>query len=538
MGHAFLTRNPLLTPEFFAARNTVDESVVELNQGVPFSLLDCPGKFTVQVATFKGHVIIKQDEIREIQEGRKDFSSKLAQAAEKADKLTRALRYLGYEAYQFHDHSASIVTVGSFTFVGTPRSDGPPEINPDIHKIMKIFAAQSPTVLPGQPVPVTPLKTLVNIPFDVQPIPVLVPKRPIHVRAEEQYRIGPSGPASLKGQGLGVMPRRVASNTEAVNSDSFLDIVASVVSIMIIMVVMEGVRIENAPVQVAIPANPATDALKKDLLAEQSLRGDVLRTAAEIENVQQETAARTAECNTLAAMVATVEHAIEDHRRQLDSGEQVDFDLARNLSESEQQLRQLAQQREQAEHASGKPVVVESYPTPLSRAVDGPEAHLLISNGRVVFIPLEPLLTQLQESARRESHTLIDQSEVSDTIGPVDGFRLKYTLARLDVAPSVENRGRGGSYVRLQRWSLIPTTNDLGEPVRLALTEGSDFYAVLSKLLPGRTTITIWVYPDGFAAFRQVRKELYHRGYTIAARPLPQGELISGSPDGSKSAAQ
>ena len=37
-----------------------------------------------------------------------------------------------------------------------------------------------------------------------------------------------------------IMPRFAKENTEAVNPDSFLDIVASVVSIMIIMVVMEG----------------------------------------------------------------------------------------------------------------------------------------------------------------------------------------------------------------------------------------------------------------------------------------------------------
>ena len=59
--------------------------------------------------------------------------------------------------------------------------------------------------------------------------------------------------------------------------------------------------------------------------------------------------------------------------------------------------------------------------------------------------------------------------------------------------------------------------------MRLALQEGSDFRQALAKILPGRTTITIWVYPDGFDAFRQIRKELYRLGYAIAARPLPPG---------------
>ena len=178
MGHAFVTTNPLLPPEYFAPKSGLDDLVLALNKDVPYSLLECPGKYTVQVATFKGQVIIKQDEIKAIQNGDKEMKSELGQAAEKADKLTTALRLKGYEAYQFHDHQASIVTVGSFDSVGTPRSDGRIEINPEIHKIMKTFGAE-PTTLPGQTVPVTPLKTLIGIPFDIQPRPVQVPKRSI-----------------------------------------------------------------------------------------------------------------------------------------------------------------------------------------------------------------------------------------------------------------------------------------------------------------------------------------------------------------------
>ena len=68
MGHAMITRNPLLPEEYFVAKG-LDPDVIAMNQGVPYSLLDCPGKFTVQVATFKGKVVIKQEEIRDIEEG-------------------------------------------------------------------------------------------------------------------------------------------------------------------------------------------------------------------------------------------------------------------------------------------------------------------------------------------------------------------------------------------------------------------------------------------------------------------------------------
>jgi len=335
------------------------------------------------------------------------------------------------------------------------------------------------------------------------------------------------------------MPRPIPQHGEPVNGDSFLDIVASVVSIMIIMVVMVGMRIKNTPVTVAIPANPAATELEKDVAAEKSLRTDVFKVVEETRQLQQEAARRGLQRDVLATMVSAVEQKIQDRRQKLDAAKQTDFDLARGLSEAKFRLDQLHRQREQAADAPAAPVVVESYPTPISRAVDGPEAHLLISNGRVLFVPLEALLEEFQTQAKRQAYKLLEQPELTDTVGPVEGFRLRYTLERHDVSPEeLRATGHGGSYVRLRRWSLVPASNDLGEPVRLALEQSSDFRQKLAKILPGRTTITIWVYPDGFDAFREIRKELYRQNYSIAARPLPSGEPIAGSPTGSKSAAQ
>jgi hypothetical protein len=178
MSHAIVTTNPMLPSEYFAPKKGLDPLVLEMNRNAEYSLLDCPGKFTVQVATFKGEVIIKQNEIEAIEKGKKEMKSSLAEAADKANRLAAALRIKGYEAYEFHDRNASIVTVGSFDSVGTPRPDGRTEINPEIHKIMKTFGAES-TTLPGQTTPVTPVKKLAGIPLDIQPIPVQVPKRSI-----------------------------------------------------------------------------------------------------------------------------------------------------------------------------------------------------------------------------------------------------------------------------------------------------------------------------------------------------------------------
>jgi hypothetical protein len=202
MRHSFVTPNPLLPPDYFNQRG-LDEETIALNKGVPHSLLECPGKFTVQVATFKGNAVIKQTEIQDIQEGRKEMQSQLAAAAQEADALVKKLRELGYEAYQFHDRYTSIVTVGSFMSPGMPLQNGQVDVDPKITKIIEVFRAgeQNPDdplqsqlqnasrALTAQRMDVhavAPKRINVGthdepvfIPFDVQPLLVQVPKRPI-----------------------------------------------------------------------------------------------------------------------------------------------------------------------------------------------------------------------------------------------------------------------------------------------------------------------------------------------------------------------
>jgi len=185
MGHAFVTTNPLLPREYFVP-DGLDPFLVELNKEVPHSLLDCPGKFSVKVATFSGIVIHDQKKIKEIENG-KEMSSKLVEAADRAHRMTELLRAKGVEAYEFHDRNSSIVTIGSFNTVGSPRSDGKIEINPAIHKIIETYGAAK-TVSAGKSGPTARLKEIQGIPFDIQPLPVEVPR----IGISNQYASGPN----------------------------------------------------------------------------------------------------------------------------------------------------------------------------------------------------------------------------------------------------------------------------------------------------------------------------------------------------------
>jgi hypothetical protein len=185
MGNAFVATNPLLPPEYFNSAG-VDKLVLEMNKEVPHSLLDCPGKYTLKVATFSGSSLIDQRKIRDVSNGKK-MNYSLQEAAEHAHLLTEALRKQGYDAYEFHDRQQSIVTVGSFDMVSVPGPNGQPVANPQIQQRMRTFAAQVGSN-PGSPVMEIPKSEIERrkqqFPtawklLDLQPTVIQVPKRAV-----------------------------------------------------------------------------------------------------------------------------------------------------------------------------------------------------------------------------------------------------------------------------------------------------------------------------------------------------------------------
>jgi len=178
MGRAFITTNPLLPKEYYAPKG-VDNFVIKMNKGVNHSLLDCPGRYTVRVGTFTGNAVYEQGKIKDIKSGRKSMKSGLAIAAEKAHRLTEALRIKEYEAYEFHDRHSSIVTVGSFQSLGTNVA-GQLVLDAKIQRVIEVFSpnsrqsfSQTPSGAPS------PYKSLADVPFDIRPLPIEVPKRTI-----------------------------------------------------------------------------------------------------------------------------------------------------------------------------------------------------------------------------------------------------------------------------------------------------------------------------------------------------------------------
>lgn len=172
MGSAFAARNPLLPEEFFAPKGP-DPLVVSMNQDAEFSLFKCPGRFTVQVATFKGVTTMKLNEIAAMEQSDK-VSDRLIEGADKAHRLAAALRKKGVEAYEYHDRFQSIVTIGSFDALGKDIEGGAIDLDPRILKIIKTYGAEQKQLGAGA-AGLKP-KSLGGISFDIQPMPIPAPK--------------------------------------------------------------------------------------------------------------------------------------------------------------------------------------------------------------------------------------------------------------------------------------------------------------------------------------------------------------------------
>jgi len=175
---------------------------------------------------------------------------------------------------------------------------------------------------------------------------------------------------------------------------------------------------------------------------------------------------------------------------------------------------------------------------PVSKPAFSDEYHFELSHDRITFINLE----RLMELTRADAQVRIRMSDrspaVSNKVGPVGAFLLEYELVRAVPGSMEEVLERKNVRFELSGWELLPVGENRGETFESTRGPLSEYSRAINRISSGRATITLWVYPDSFALFRKVRGDLTDRGFSVAARPLPEGMTIHGSPMGTQSAAQ
>ncbi|MFO7907108.1 MAG: hypothetical protein ACQESR_12385 [Planctomycetota bacterium] len=340
------------------------------------------------------------------------------------------------------------------------------------------------------------------------------------------------------------MRRRVRQTAEEPGQDAFLDIVANLVGILVILVMIVGAQAKDAISR----AETSTDAKKDETVEEAEVeaeRDTLASVQSELRGIlkkanrqRREIAYRRLERDRILEMLAEAKNQLERKRESLSEEQQDAHDLQSKISAAKDQYNDLKMSLDAVTRGTPPVRVVNHRPTPLAKTVFGNEVHFRLKAGRLAYVPLDELVQQLKTEARQKAWKLRQAPTITETVGPIRGFRLKYTLKKTSRDVRTRSETAYQQRVELDHFVLVPVRDDLGEPLEQSLQPQSQFRSILSSLNPDESTVTVWVYPDSFDHYRRLKEEVYQLGFLTASRPMPAGTPISGSPEGVRSAAQ
>lgn len=392
------------------------------------------------------------------------------------------------------------------------------------------------------------------------------------------------------------MSRRTQRSDLEFGSDSFLDVVCNIVGILIILIVVVGVRVQRQPRQPVTPPVATAQTGAPDggaLLRQQQSDAMAAATTRNAELLQQQqtlavdseqleddlqqtqSQARELETEIAAAEQQSIQKAADTEQRSRRS-RQIDSEraaiqariasLAKSLESAGGQRRDLeaalvkVKDKQQQAAAGQQQTLVETLKlqelledlqsrtqpanrlehrlSPVTRAVEADEYHFRLQRGLVSRIPLDELLERLKAQVLSRRSAILKFNQFEGTVGPVGGYSMKYSVEK-DGPSALEalQTGDGRIRINVSRWEILPEDSRLEEPVESAVQPGSRFREQL-ETCPPDAVVTLWVYEDSFASFPAIRELAHSLSLRIAARPLPVGSPIIGSPNGSRSTAQ
>lgn len=341
------------------------------------------------------------------------------------------------------------------------------------------------------------------------------------------------------------MPRRTTeTQIEAPGHDSFLDVVCNLVGILIVLVMLIAAQAKRgmiaaatAGTQTAAADNSAAEAEAQSAeLTAASVEHSIHELEAKIYNEKLSAALHEEERQKYQLLVTIAEQRLDEYRNQLSADERARYDLEQELVKSKNELDSL--KTTPVSFTKPKPHVLEHLPTPMARTVFGSEIHFRLLNHRLAYVPFEEMKERLMVDARNQLHKMKDTQRAEFSLPEVAGFGARYILRRTEGEVETRAGTQKHAGVELELIYLVDVEPNLGQPIAQALGPSSEFRGRIAAYRPQSTTVTIWVYPDSFDDFRALKAELFRLGFLTAARPMPMGEPIAGSPSGHRSAAE
>lgn len=352
--------------------------------------------------------------------------------------------------------------------------------------------------------------------------------------------------------------RRRRNSDIAFGLDSFLDVIANVIGIIIRMIIVVWVGAKSYHTLQMEKTDPQS--AKHEVIMQQARTDDLLGD--ELKQHKEQLAKAKEELSRHLEKLTENRNSVQRLQDQRDNLQQKVLTVVTDQNQIEKKLKPLqytaqkaditmAQLQERIDKLKGNlEAVKENFPkakvhhfhTPVSRSVSGEELFFELRDNRVSFIDINGFLDDIRFNLEDDAKLLKDRARIEKTTQQIGYFRLRYSLARqndvLDILNA--NQGMAGEHFRygLEEWTVQPVQEQRGETLEQALRRVSSFRTQVDFVDPRKTVVTFWVYPDSFALFRELRDYLYERNIEVAGRPLPDGIPIRANRSGTRSRGQ
>lgn len=334
------------------------------------------------------------------------------------------------------------------------------------------------------------------------------------------------------------MARR-SNDEQPIGEDSFLDTIANLIGILIILVLVVGARAHtSAKAEIA----KEIEEKRKQAAAPQEVASrviaDIEEQALKLVSYEQELSNRSFERMLTNDRVNIAKRKVERQLEELSEETKAKFETQTELTKLQEKLAELLKMQGEIAIEEEPTVVLQHLPTPMAKTVFGAEVHVLLTGQKLSVIPWNQLVEALKRDARSAASRNTQKALITNTIGPINGFTMKYALKNQAGIVSDGSTARMGRLVELDKFVLEPTESVVKETVEQSLSSAGRLLSELAMHDSKNVTVTVWVYPDSFQEFRQLKELLFPEGYLCAARPLPFGVPIGASPNGASSTAQ
>ena len=297
--------------------------------------------------------------------------------------------------------------------------------------------------------------------------------------------------------------------------DSFLDIVANLVGVLIILVVVVGAQAKSAWEE----TEPAPDLTEKiSQLTEDISRSHDVARKLETDNhlIEQQILEESSVSTGLSEIrhqmlvqIQIVERQIErqkeERRAKLNADQQVKLAKYEEQKGLAIQLTSIQSEAKAVKAAQPKSEVIEHFPNPIAKTVFSDEIHFQMRHGKIALVPLDALVSRMKSEWKVKAEKLKQAKQTIETVGPIDNFRLQYELLSTRTA-------QGRQAVKFERFTIYPAGASVGYDVASQLADGTELQSALQRHVPEKTTVSLWVYPDSYTEYNEVKSWLYEKG--------------------------